>query len=215
MRQLSEIDHLCLQLDTVFRTLFGAPKVTGRARPDSGIDPRVDDRLSEDEKRHAAGLMRVDHCGEVCAQALYQGQALTARRDDIRENMQQAAAEENDHLRWCRDRVRELGSHTSYLDPLFYAGSFAIGAAAGLAGDRWSLGFVAATEEQVVRHIDEHLRTLPATDLRSRSILETMRADEMKHATHAMASGGADLPAPVKTAMRWMARVMTTSTYYL
>ncbi len=215
MRQLSRLDEICLNVDTAIRTLFGLPKDTGRPRPDDNIDPSVDAALSDQEKALAAALMRVDHCGEVCAQGLYQGQALTARLDEVKSAMQQAANEENDHLRWCRDRVKELGSHTSYLDPLFYFGSLAIGATAGLVGDKWSLGFVAETEKQVVKHIDSHLQRLPEKDIRSRKILEVMRSDELSHATNATAAGGAALPAPVRTAMRWLAKVMTTTTYYI
>lgn len=215
MRQFSFLDEVCLNIDTALRTLFGLPKDTGRPRPDKDVDPHVDSALSMQQKAEAAALMRVDHCGEVCAQGLYQGQAITARLDDVKIAMQRAANEENDHLRWCRERVKELGSHTSYLDPLFYLGSVAIGATAGLIGDKWSLGFVAETEKQVVRHIDDHLQRLPENDIRSRKILEVMRADELAHATNALASGGAALPAPVKFAMRWMSKVMTTTTYYL
>jgi ubiquinone biosynthesis monooxygenase Coq7 len=157
--------------------------------------------------------MRVDHTGEVAAQALYHGQALTARTSGTRDAMEQAAREEGDHLRWCAERLVELDDKPSRLDPLWYMGSFLIGAAAGLAGDRWSLGFVAETERQVVRHLDGHLSSLPQGDARSRAILEQMRVDEGVHATTAIESGAADLPQPVKRLMTATARLMTETAY--
>jgi ubiquinone biosynthesis monooxygenase Coq7 len=162
-----------------------------------------------------AGLLRVDHAGEVCAQALYQGQALTARRADVRSRLEQAAREENDHLAWCGRRLEELGSHRSLLNPLWYAGSFAIGALAGLAGDRWSLGFLAETERQVVRHLDGHLADLPPDDMKSRAILEQMREDEGRHATTAVDAGAAELPGAVKGLMAGVSRVLTAVAYRL
>ena len=184
-------------------------------------DPRhpagdaTDDALDERERRHSAGLMRVDHAGEVAAQALYRGQALTARDPAVRAAMEEAAREESDHLAWCRARLEELGAAPSRLDPLWYAGSLAIGAVAGLAGDRWSLGFVVETERQVAEHLGDHLARLPAGDHRSRALLRQMRADEQRHATRAHAAGGAPLPPIVRRAMRAASRIMTRSAYWI
>ncbi|TXH06432.1 MAG: 2-polyprenyl-3-methyl-6-methoxy-1,4-benzoquinone monooxygenase [Nevskiaceae bacterium] len=169
--------------------------------------------LAPDERRHAAGLMRINHAGEVAAQALYQGQALTARNPRVREQLLKAAAEERDHLRWCEQRLEELGDGPSKLQPLWYLGSFAIGAVAGLAGDRWSLGFVAETEKQVSEHLDEHLQRLPEPDARSRRILEAMRHDETRHGQEASDAGGAPLPRPVRELMKRAARVMKFGAY--
>ena len=157
--------------------------------------------------------MRINHTGEVCAQALYQGQALTARLPGVRASMERAAQEENDHLVWCEERINELGNRTSYLNPLWYAGSFAIGAAAGIAGDKWSLGFVAETEHQVEAHLDDHLSQVPQSDQRTRAILEQMKEDEVSHATKALAAGGATLPGPIRQAMKLMSKVMTSTVY--
>lgn len=159
--------------------------------------------------------MRINHTGEVCAQALYQGQALTARMPETRKRLERSAREENDHLVWCSARLDELSDRKSLLNPLFFAGSFAIGAAAGLAGDRWSLGFVVETERQVEDHLDDHLGQVPARDERTRAILEQMKADEVCHAQVAKAAGGAELPAPIRTAMRLASRVMTRSVYWV
>ncbi|HHC72180.1 MAG TPA: 2-polyprenyl-3-methyl-6-methoxy-1,4-benzoquinone monooxygenase [Thiotrichales bacterium] len=211
-RTYSPADRLVIQLDQALRTLFGQPRTTGRPHPAEGI-PEAE--MSEAERRHAAGLMRVDHAGEVCAQALYQGQALTARLDNVRESMQRAAEEENDHLEWCEGRLQELDSRTSLLNPVWYLGSLAIGALAGAAGDKWSLGFVAETEKQVVRHLEDHLRRLPPQDQRSKMILEQMKVDEERHATHALAGGGVKLPAPIRLAMRITSRVMTHTAYWI
>ena len=163
--------------------------------------------------KHIAGLMRINHTGEVCAQALYQGQALTAKLPHIREQMEHAAEEEVDHLVWCEQRIHELGSHTSVLNPLFYGLSFAIGATAGAISDKVSLGFVAATEEQVCKHLDDHLQHIPADDPKSRAILQQMRLDEEEHANVALDAGGYRFPAPIKFGMSLMAKVMTASTY--
>ncbi len=211
-RDYTPFDRLIMNVDQAVRTLFGRPEITERQNPASDIDEA---ELDERQRRHVAGLMRVNHTGEVCAQALYQGQALTAKLPEVRQRMERAAQEENDHLDWCEGRVRELGSRTSLLNPLFYAGSFAIGATAGLIGDKWSLGFVAETERQVVRHLDSHLAQLPESDRRSRAILEQMREDELHHATTAIEAGGVELPAPVRKAMGLMSKVMTSTTYYL
>lgn len=211
-RTPSPADRLIVQLDQALRTVFGRPVTTGRPDPDHGLTSAD---LDEAARRHVAGLMRVDHAGEVCAQALYQGQAVTARREDVRARLEEAAREENDHLAWCERRLDELGSHRSLFNPLWYAGSFAIGALAGLAGDRWSLGFLAETERQVVRHLDRHLAELPPADSKSRAILEQMREDEGRHATTAVDAGAAELPGPVKVLMTGVSRVMTAVAYRL
>ncbi|MCG2633785.1 MAG: 2-polyprenyl-3-methyl-6-methoxy-1,4-benzoquinone monooxygenase [Gammaproteobacteria bacterium] len=171
--------------------------------------------LTAEEKTTAAQLLRVDHCGEVCAQALYLGQALTARDSTIRSQLQEAGGEEADHLRWCQQRLSELGDHSSRLDPLFFAGALSIGVLAGLAGDRWSLGFLAETERQVEAHLDQHLQQLPAADHRSRAILEQMKADEIRHAETATNAGAAELPTILQQLMRHSARVMTQTTRWV
>ena len=209
-RAYSPADRLLMNLDQAVRTLFGRPQVTERANPADSL-PEVE--MSEAQRDHAARLMRINHTGEVCAQGLYQGQALTARDPAVRRSMQRSAAEENDHLDWCERRVEELGGRLSLLNPLWYAGSFAIGAAAGIAGDRWSLGFVAETEKQVEGHLDEHLEQLPSDDRRTRAILEQMKADEIAHGQKAMAHGGVQLPAPIRDLMKVTAKIMTTSVY--
>lgn len=211
-RHYSPIDHLLINFDQALRTVFGRPLVTGRANP---ADAAPETELSDRERTASARMMRINHTGEVCAQALYQGQALTARLDAVRDGMAQAAQEENDHLAWCEQRVEELGSHTSYLNPLFYAGSFSLGALAGAIGDKWSLGFVAETERQVVEHLDGHLRRMASADRKSRAILEQMKIDEQHHGTTALEAGGAALPGPVKGLMRAMSKVMTGMTYWI
>jgi 3-demethoxyubiquinol 3-hydroxylase len=207
---MNPIDNLIVQLDQALRTLVPGSVAATRANPADGTEPAT---LSVDEQRHAAGLMRINHTGEVCAQALYQGQALTAKLPQVRSSMEQAAKEECDHLSWCETRLDELQSRPSLLNPLWYGMSFGIGALAGLAGDKWSLGFVAETEKQVVKHLEEHLQELPSTDDKSRRILEQMHSDEGKHATAALDAGAAELPALVKHAMGLMARLMKTAVY--
>jgi len=209
-RNISPVDKLISQADAALRTIFGNPPLSGRPNP-AATHTEID--LSETEKKHIAGLMRVNHSGEVSAQGLYQGQALTARLPKVREKMEQAAIEENDHLVWCQQRLNDLGAHKSLLNPVWYSGSFLIGATAGMLGDKWSLGFVAETEHQVVRHLDEHLKSLPEYDQRSRAILEQMKVDEAKHATTALHHGGAELPGPVKGLMGLMSKVMTRTAY--
>ena len=211
--QLSVVDRLIVQADRALRTLAGASDLTAE-RP-SPATTLYETELNEQEKRPAAGLMRVNHAGEVCAQALYQGQALTAQLPDVRTEMEKAAAEEVDHLVWCQQRIDELGSHTSYLNPLWYGLSFAIGAGAGLVSDRVSLGFVAATEDQVCRHLNSHLAKLPEQDVRSRAVVEQMLEDEARHADAALAAGGMDFPAPVKVMMTLVSKAMTFSSYRL
>lgn len=212
-RYYTPVDALLINLDQAIRTLFGRPATTGRSRPAADSTPAAE--LQPAEQLLAARLMRVNHTGEVCAQALYQGQALTAQLDAVRDRMEQAAGEENDHLAWCEARLKELGSHPSVLNPLFYAGAFAIGALAGKVGDRWSLGFVAETEHQVVRHLDSHLSRLPTHDRPSRVILEQMKEDEARHATNAVMAGGAQLPLPVRLLMRGASKIMTKTTYWV
>jgi len=212
MRHLKPIDIFIVQSDHALRTIFGKPVTTERKNPSNSI---TENTLSESDRKLSSSLMRVNHSGEVSAQALYQGQALTARLDKVRESMHRAALEENDHLAWTGQRLTELSSQKSVLNPIWYCGSFAIGALAGLLGDKWSLGFVAETEHQVIRHLDKHLEKLPKDDLRSESVLKQMKIDEAHHATVALEGGGAELPWPVKKLMSAMSKVMTTSAYYI
>jgi len=212
MRHLNPIDQLIVQSDHALRTIFGNPVTTERENPSLNM---TENELSDTERKLSSSLMRVNHSGEVSAQALYQGQALTARLDTVRESMQRAALEENDHLAWTEQRLLELSSQKSLLNPIWYGGSFAIGAIAGLLGDKWSLGFVAETEHQVIRHLDEHLEKLPANDARSKAVLKQMKSDEAHHATVALEGGGAELPWTVKKLMGAMSKVMTTSAYYI
>ncbi|MEQ6699658.1 2-polyprenyl-3-methyl-6-methoxy-1,4-benzoquinone monooxygenase [Pseudomonas aeruginosa] len=209
-RHYSPIDRFLLQADSALRTLL--PFSGQPARPSPAI-VEPDGELSEEDTRHIAGLMRINHTGEVCAQALYQGQSLTAKLPEVREAMEEAGEEEIDHLAWCEQRIRQLGSRPSVLNPIFYGLSFGVGAAAGLVSDRVSLGFVAATEDQVCKHLDEHLAQIPQEDRKSRAILEQMRIDEEQHSSNALAAGGLRFPAPVKLGMSLLAKVMTKSTY--
>jgi ubiquinone biosynthesis monooxygenase Coq7 len=210
-RNYTPIDQLLMIFDRGLSTVFGQPPVTERSNPAKN---KHDAELSEQEKKLAGRLMRINHSGEVSAQGLYQGQALTAKLPEVREKMERAALEENDHLVWCEQRIKELDTHTSYLNPFWYAGSVAIGAAAGIAGDKWSLGFVAETERQVVAHLNNHLTRLPGQDDKSRAILEQMRKDEAHHATVALRAGGAALPSPIKMFMTITSKVMTKTTYW-
>ncbi|HEX4331432.1 MAG TPA: 2-polyprenyl-3-methyl-6-methoxy-1,4-benzoquinone monooxygenase [Usitatibacter sp.] len=207
-RRTSAFDALLGAADEALRTLSGA---VAAARPSPATERVAPE--SDDERRLSAGLMRVNHTGEVCAQALYSGQALVAREPRVREALNAAAAEERDHLAWCRDRLGDLGEGPSVLDPLWYAGSFAWGVASGLAGDRWSLAFLVETEAQVERHLAGHLDRLPASDAASREIVDRMREDEMRHGASGRALGAAELPAVVKSAMRAAARVMTRTAF--
>ena len=210
MRNLSPLDQFVCHIDNALKTLVPGAAAPFRESPSKDVS---DDELSESEKKHAAGLMRINHTGEVCAQALYQGQSLTARLPEVREAMEEAAEEEIDHLVWCEERIKELGSHTSILNPAFYGLSYMVGAAAGAAGDKWSLGFVAATEDQVCAHLQSHLNTLPEGDNRSRAILNLMHEDELKHATTALDAGGVAFPPLVKKFMTNLSKVMTRTTY--
>lgn len=205
-RNFSFLDSLVIQADQAIRTIAGKPLVTERDNP-AEQQPEVE--LSQTDSDLSARLMRINHAGEVAAQALYQGQALTARLDNVRDQMEEAAREENDHLAWCEHRVKELNDHVSYANPLWYAGSFAIGAAAGLAGDKWSLGFVAETERQVVEHLDAHLHKISMDDKKSRAIIEQMKIDEQHHGASASAAGGVELPGLVKSLMQLTSKVMT------
>jgi ubiquinone biosynthesis monooxygenase Coq7 len=209
-RHYSPADKFLMHLDTGLRTVFGRPRVTERPNPAENID---ETELSQAEKDLAGRLMRINHAGEVAAQGLYEGQALTARLAEVRDKMERAAMEENDHLAWCESRINELGSHKSLLNPLWYGGSLAIGAIAGLAGDKWSLGFVTETERQVVRHLNSHLAQLSDKDQKSRAILEQMKEDEGHHATTALHAGGAELPSPIKKLMALTSKVMTKATF--
>jgi len=206
---MPDIDRLIIGFDRALRTLCG-PAVSLRPVPGENLPNR---ELSAAEKRHAAALMRVNHSGEVCAQALYQGQALTARGDAARKTLERAAAEETEHLAWTAQRINELGGRVSVLNPFFYASSFAIGALSGFLGDKWNMGFLAETERQVEGHLDSHLEQLPAQDEKSRAIVAQMKEDEARHANTALAHGAAELPEPVKLAMRISSRLMTVSTY--
>lgn len=204
-------DRIISEFDHTLRALAGVHEA---ARPNPA-DEIVEAELDEKERAHAAGLMRVNHVGEVCAQALYQGQAITARDPQARAALEQAAREEHDHLAWSAERIRELDGRASLLNPLWYAGSFVMGAAAGALGDRWNLAFLAETERQVEEHLSGHLQKLPAEDRRTRALVEVMRADEAKHRDTALGLGAAELPAPVKLAMRLASKVMTTLSYRL
>lgn len=210
MRNLSLIDQIITKFDSTLRAVAGASTDSARANPAENI---VETLYNETQKKHVTGLMRVNHVGEVCAQALYQGQALTARSKSIQEKLQQAAADETDHLMWCQQRIKELGGHTSYLNPVWYFASLTIGMIAGLAGDKINLGFLAETEHQVERHLTEHLHKIPVQDEKTRQILLQMRDDEMKHAVTAEQAGAAELPVVVKMLMRMLSRVMTTVAY--
>jgi len=200
------LDSLILQFDRALRTVAGVHRAE-RASPAANV---AEGALDACARAEAAALMRVNHVGEVCAQALYQGQALTARRPENREALGRAAIEEQDHLAWSVGRIEELGGRASLLNPLWYAGSFALGAAAGALGDRWSLGFLAETERQVEKHLAGHLERLSPEDRRTRAVVEAMRGDEARHRESAIALGAAELPGPVKLGMRAMAMVMTT-----
>lgn len=209
LSRLPSPEDVILHFDRALRTVFASAQ-SRRPHPDAGL---AEAGMSEVERRHAAGLMRVNHCGEVCAQGLYQGQALTARNPVVQKELMDASAEETEHLAWCEKRLQELDSHKSVLNPLWYAGSFGLGVVAGALGDKWNLGFLAETERQVEGHLNSHLEQLPVQDAKSRAIVEQMKADEIKHANTAVVHGGAELPEPIKLAMRTMSKVMTTVVY--
>jgi 3-demethoxyubiquinol 3-hydroxylase len=210
-RQFSFLDHLIAHVDNGVRTLFGENHAT---RPNPA-ETQKESELSSGEKQLSGRLMRINHAGEVAAQGLYQGQALTAKLPNVREQMEEAAQEEVDHLAWCKTRTEQLGTQTSLLDPMWYIGSVTIGAVAGLAGDKWSLGFVTETERQVVKHLESHLDQIPQHDKKSRAILEQMKVDELHHATTALEAGAAELPTPIKKAMTLTSKVMTKAAYWI
>ena len=213
VRRLSIFDKLLCELDTTLRTLI-VPEQRNSTRANPG-QSFTEPLLNAQEKCHVAGLMRVNHAGEVCAQALYQGQALTAKLTTVKEQMKKAAMEEVEHLAWCEQRLHELDSQPSILNPFWYGGSLILGALAGLAGDQWSLGFVAETERQVTQHIQHHLDHLPPHDIKTKSILSKMQDDETKHADTAIAAGAAELPFLIKKLMQGVSTLMTKSSYYI
>ncbi len=210
IRHLSRLDRILVEIERALISTFNAEPIASRPSPAAGL---ADAPLNERERRHAAGLMRINHVGEVCAQALYFGQAAVARTEYVRTRMLDAASEETDHLSWCGARLRELESRPSLLNPLWYAGAYAIGAGAGLIGDDVSLGFVVETERQVEAHLGTHLEKLPSEDARSRAIVTTMQQDEARHAEQALAAGARILPFPIPALMRFASRVMKTLAY--
>ena len=203
---MSKLDQLIIALDSGLRTVFASPHAA-RAYPATAPEAT----LSDTERKYAAALMRVNHVGEVCAQALYSGQSLTTKNEAVRAELRHAAAEETDHLAWCEQRLNELGGRKSLLNPLWYGGAFTMGLVAGALGDKWNLGFLAETERQVEAHLDGHLQQLPETDARSRAVVAQMKADEAQHAQTAENHGAAALPLPVKRAMRFAANVMRST----
>jgi ubiquinone biosynthesis monooxygenase Coq7 len=214
MRTLSLLDKILIEVDQSLRVVHATAPTTERPNPAEGVQETAP--LTDEERTLIGRLMRINHTGEVSAQGLYRGQALTANREDIREQMDRAAMEENDHLNWTEQRLKEVGGRKSLLNPFFYWGSFAIGAVAGKIGDKWSLGFVKETEDQVIKHLEEHINRLPAHALADMAILQKMKEDETRHGNVAMQAGGAKLPLPVrKLLMPLMSKVMTGSTYYM
>lgn len=211
MRQFTGLDRLVNSFDQALRSLVPGATSAARSNPASELKGE----LSITEARHVAGLMRVNHSGEVCAQALYHGQALTAKLPRVRQDMQHAAEEEQDHLAWCEDRLKELNSYPSLLNPFWYGVSYVMGAAAGIAGDQYSLGFVAETEKQVSQHLLSHMSELPKQDARSMAILQQMNTDELHHRDTALDAGGVDLPKPVQFLMTTISKTMTKTSYYL
>lgn len=210
-RYYSLFDRLCLGLDQTLRALTNQPQTSNKPYPGARC---AEAPLTSTQRKHAAALMRINHAGEICAQALYHGQGMISKSPVIQAKMREAALEEGDHLAWCKQRLDELESHTSYLAPLWYAGSFCIGMMAGLVGDGWSLGFVAETERQVIQHLQGHLKLLPQADARSYEILQQMEADEAKHRNEALAAGATELPTLAKTTMAWTAKIMVKTAYY-
>jgi len=211
-RHYSFLDRLCLGVDQAVRALTNNTKTTGLACPANKMEEIP---LSKEQREKSAALMRINHAGEICAQALYHGQGVVSRSREVQEKMHRAAMEEGDHLTWCRQRLDELGSHPSYLNPLWYAGSFCIGMVAGMIGDKWSLGFVAETERQVIKHLKGHLHSLPADDVRSYKILEQMETDEAKHRDEAIALGARELPGIIKKTMSFTSKVMVKTAYWV
>ncbi|KKL58671.1 hypothetical protein LCGC14_2223010 [marine sediment metagenome] len=212
-RDSTIVDQAIIHFDKALSTLFGLPQTTQRDNPANKVE--LTEALTAKEADLSARLMRVNHSGEVSAQALYQGQALTAKLPDVRQAMNDAAIEENDHLVWCAQRLNQLSSHTSLLNPIWYAGSFALGAIAGKAGDKWSLGFVAETEKQVISHLEKHISKMSDKDVMSRVILEQMQVDERHHQNTAIDAGAARLPKPITHIMRLVSKIMTKSSYWI
>ena len=210
MKSLSALDRIIIEIEHSLRTTLVKPPSGSRPYPAAGVKPST---LEDDQTRHVAGLMRINNAGEVAAQGLYRGQAISAKDEKTKTSMLQAAQEENEHLNWCQTRLQELGARRSLLDPLWYWGSFAIGLSAGAIGDKWSLGFVEETEKQVTEHLQDHLARLPEKDHRSAQILQQMKQDEMKHAQQAHDAGAAKLPSLIQQAMNLISKVMTTSAY--
>ncbi|MBA58428.1 MAG: demethoxyubiquinone hydroxylase family protein [Gammaproteobacteria bacterium] len=211
MRNLSFIDQFFVEVDEAVRTLT-VNKTVGRSRPDKKYS---DDHMTLQTKALSGKLIRVNHCGEVCAQALYRGQRFISKDKRIKDFMEEAASEETEHLAWCESRLKELNTKTSILNPVFYAASFASGILAGIAGDKFSLGFVAETEKQVVKHLDKHLSLLPEEDIKSRVILEEMKKQEEGHKESAVANGGKKLPKEIRRIMSTLSKVMTKTTYWI
>jgi ubiquinone biosynthesis monooxygenase Coq7 len=211
-RNLTPVDRLLAKVDNLLRAAAGSSIHTARENPARHID---DKPMSATEKSHAAALMRINHAGEVAAQGLYQGHAAITHNPSIKSHMQCAADEERDHLAWCEQRLKELDSRPSHLNPVWYGGAFAIGATSGILGDRWSLGFIEETERQVVQHLTEHLDRLPANDEKSRAIIHKMRDEEALHGANAKDAGASDLPVPVRRFMRLTAKIMTGTAYWL
>ena len=209
-RHYSPLDRLIMGIDQSLKLSSGNAPEPARPNPADGL---TSSEMTGQEQDHVAGLMRINHTGEICAQALYAGQAATARNPEVRRKMEQAASEEIDHLSWCSDRLGELDSKASLLNPLWYAGSFTLGAIAGIAGDEWSLGFIKETENQVESHLQDHLEKLPAGDERSHAILEQMKTDEAHHAEMAEAAGALPLPEPIREAMAFSAGIMKALAY--
>ncbi len=211
-RQYRFFDKICLGIDQAMRALMDNAKTSGVQNPAKGVEDIV---LNDEQRKHSAALMRINHAGEICAQALYHGQGVVSRSPETQAKMQQAAIEEGDHLAWCKKRLDELDSHTSYLNPLWYVGSFCIGMVAGMIGDKWSLGFVAETERQVIKHLKGHLHLLPQQDQRSYTILERMEKDEAKHRDEAIAAGAHELPEMIKKTMAITSKVMVKTAYWV
>ena len=209
-RHLTPLDRLLTTLDNALNTLTGMPAGSGRANPADGVKQEA---MTQAEREEAARLMRVNHVGEICAQALYQGQSLTSRNETVREALQQASIEENDHLRWCKSRIQMLGGNESRLNLMWYSGAFAIGAVAGAMGDGANLGFVEETEQQVTKHLSSHLKKLPRSDHKSHAVLTQMRFDEQRHARMARRAGATTLPRPMRSIMRLASRFMTSTAY--
>ncbi len=207
-----QLDQLIIEFDKAVRTLHG---VVSQSRPTPQPQAQPKEGLTDEERKHAAGLMRVNHVGEVCAQALYQAQRLTSSSPEMKKKLALAAIEEEDHLHWCGQRLKELNSRPSLLNPVWYSGAFALGVVAGLAGDDWSLGFVAETEKQVEHHLDDHLQTLPEHDLASRAIVDQMRIEEIEHGKMAHDAGAKELPELIKKTMAMTSKVMTKTAYHI